>query len=371
MEITKPMTLESDQPLSKAISELMESGTAVIITKNSKYYGIIDDRNLRQGISDAHNTKCETVVVKPPTLNPKASVLEQINSFLNGHFKALPVVDENGMSLGITTRVEVLKEMVDQKLIPKVRVSEVMSSPVYSIEETETIAKAKNTMKDLGTRRLVVTKKGTPTGVISTLDLASYMLAPRAMEKKPSAMKEVDSINDKFISEFLRHDLTTISEESTIEGAAKRMIEKKVSHVIVISDKDKKPVGVLSALDVFKKIQGLAKDEVSMSISGLGEESIWQFPEIKSKIGGVLNKFTKSFNIRNVSVHVKEMKSTYEVFIYLDTDHGHISLSSEGKALKESVDEVSSELETVLSKKKDMRISKARRVHSGQENEVY
>lgn len=368
MEITKPLVLDGEEPLSKALGELMETGTAVIVTKGDRYYGIIDDRNMRHGLSDPRKTKCESCIVKPPTLRSSATVLEQINSFLLGHFKALPIIDEYNKPLGITTRVEVLKEMIKQNLVPRTRVTDLMSSPVYSIEESEQIAKAKGLMKEYGARRLVVTRKNAPVGVISTLDLASYITKPKSVEKRPYVIKEVENVISRPISEFLRPDITTIDEKSTVEEAAKRMIEKGVSAVVVTSEK--KPIGVLSALDLFKKIQEIAKEELAISISGLSQENVWQFPDIRSKIGSVLEKFSHSFNIRNVSVHVKEKKSTFEVFLYFDTDEGHVSLFGERKDLKETVDELAVELNRVLTKKKEKKHSKARKVHGGYEEEA-
>ncbi len=370
MEITKPLTLDGEEHLSKAITELMETGTAVLVTKNDKYFGIIDDRNLRHGIADSAKTKCENCVVKPPTLSPDTTILEQIDAFLLGHFKALPVIDGQGRALGITTRTDLLKAMVDEGLVPKNRISELMSSPVYTIDESAPVARAKGMMKEYGCHRLVVTKQGTPVGVISTLDLASYLTKPNTIEKKPYVIKEVDSGLAMPISGYLRADVTTIAEQSTIDEAAKRMIDKGVSSVVVVSTAGKGLVGVLSAIDIFRRIQEIAKEEISMSVSGLSEDNVWQFPEIKTKVGSVLEKFSKSFNIRNVSVHVKEDKSTFEVFLYFDTDAGHISLSTERKALKEAVDQLAEELDAVLSKKKDKRFTKARRVNTGREDEV-
>jgi len=368
MEITKPLTLEGEEPLSKAINELMGTGTAVIVTKGQKYYGIIDDRNLRYGLQDPGKMKCETCVVKPPTLRSSASVLEQINAFMSGHFKALPVVEEDGKPLGITTRVDVLKEMMRERLIPKVRVAELMNAPVYTIEETAQIGKAKGVMKENDCHRLVVTKNGNPVGIISTLDLASFITKPREMMRKPYVVKEIDTVMTRRISDIMRYDITTIPEASTIEDAAKRMIEKGVSAVLVVSGRE--PVGVLTAIDIFKKIQGIAQEEISISVSGLSEENVWKFPEIKTRIGGVLEKFSKSFNIRNVSVHVKEQKTVFEVFVYFDTDDGHVSLSSERKDLKEAVDQLATELHSVLGRTKEKRHTKARKVHTGREEEV-
>jgi predicted transcriptional regulator len=368
MEITKPLSLDAEEPLSKAIGELMDSGTAVIVTKQGNYLGIIDDRNLRQGIIDPSSTKCETCVAKPPTLKEDASILDMVNAFLMGHFKALPVLDENNSAIGITTRVEVLKEMMDKNLVPKNRVTELMSTPVYTIEYNEPISKAKSLMKEYGARRLVVIREGRAVGTISTLDLASYLLNPKERDKRPPVVKEVETILSRPISEYLRPDVTTIDENSSLEEAAAKMIEKTVSAVVITSET--KPVGVFSALDLFKRIQQIAKDELQISISGLREEHIWQFPDIKDKIGNVLERFSKTFNIRNVSVHVKEQKSTFEVFIYLDTDSGHVSLSGERKDLKETVDELADELNRVLTKKKELKHEKVRKVHSGHEGEV-
>ena len=368
MEIKESVNLDAEEPLSKAISELMETRTAVIITKNGSYMGIIDDRNLRTGISDPSNTKCENYIAKPPTLRQDSSLLEQVDSFLLGHYKALPVLDNKNAPIGITTRVEVLKEMLAQNLVPKNRVTELMGSPVFTIDENEQISKAKMLMKEYGARRLVVVRNGNPVGVISTLDLASYLLVPKGRDKRPPVIKEVETILSRPISEFLRTNVTTIDEKSSLDQAARMMVEKSVSSIVVISGK--KPVGVFSALDLFKRIQQITKDEIQISISGLREEHIWQFPEIQDKIRGVLEKFSKSFNVRNVALHVKEQKSTFSVFVYIDTDEGHVSLSGERKDLKETIDELAVELNRVLTKKKEMKHTKMRKVHSGSEGEV-
>ena len=74
MEIKRSLVMEAEESLSKAVSELMDSGTAVIVTKGKRYYGIVDDRHVRQGIADPKRTKVETVVVKPPTILPSATL---------------------------------------------------------------------------------------------------------------------------------------------------------------------------------------------------------------------------------------------------------------------------------------------------------
>lgn len=361
MEIKKALVLDSGDSLSKAVSELMETGTAVVVTKNKKYYGIVDDRHLRHGITDPVKTKVETVVAKSPTVPPDSSILDRINAFLVGHFKALPVVDDSGKVLGITTRVEVLTEMLNNRLIPKARVSEFMNSPVYSVEDNESLGKVKGRMKELNTNKLLVTNKGNVVGVISTLDLAAYLRKPKGRDKKPLVLKEIGNPDETPVSKFLRSDVITADEKATLEEAIKKMVAREVSSVVITSDR--KPVGVFSALDLFKKIKENEKENTEIQISGLNGENKRFHELISDKITGVADKFSKSFNIRNVQVKIKENKKTFVVHVYLETDEGRISMSHERYGIKEAVDEISGELDRTLRKMKDKRKNKKRKTH--------
>ena len=362
MEIKQTLVLEGSDSLSKALTELDET-PAVIVTKKGKYLGIIDHRCISHGIREPHNVKCETVMAKPPALSRDSGLLGMVEAFLLGHFKALPVLDDDKNPLGITTRVELLKELVVDGAIPSMPVSELMSSPAFTIDENETIAGAKGILKEKNAHRLVVTRKGKFIGVISTYDIGSWSKKPNLSGgRKDIRLSEPINMDTMRISGFLRPDATLVKNNASLEEAVRRMIDKQVSTAIVVSES--KPLGVVSALDIFKKVQELAKENLRIQVSGLGEENAGHFGRIQGKIGHVLDKFGKTFNIRNCSVHVKEGKSVYTVTVYFETDRGHISLKSERGSLKESIDELAVELNEVLRKKKEMRRQKPRTTHA-------
>lgn len=363
MEIKQTMVLDGSEPLSKALSQLVES-PAVLVTKNGKYFGVIDHRSVGRGIKDPSHTKCESAVVRPPLMTESADMMERLSAFLLGHFKALPVVNDKEALLGITTRVELLKEMIASKLIPEEKVGDVMSSPAYTIEDKENIGQLRNTMKEKNVNKMIVTKNGYPAGVVSTFDIGSWEAKPNlAGGRKDIRLSSKLTIDSLPISDFLRPDITTIDEKETIVNSAKRMIEKNVSTVIVVSGK--KPVGVLSALDIFKNIQEMAREKSDIMISGLGEDHASFYSYINEKLGHTLEKFGESFEIRNAAVHVKEAKSVMTVNLSFDTNEGRVSLRGERKTLKETIDELSVELDKILREKKEMRkerYSKVRRV---------
>ncbi len=362
MEIKRTLILDSSDFVSKALPQLDES-PAVIVTKNGRYYGIIDHTSVSQGIRDPQNTKCECATSKPPVLMESAGILERIDAFMTGHFRALPVIDANDNPLGITTRVGLLSDMMADGLIPPMAVSDLMSSPVFVIDEKETLATAKRMIRENAARRLVVIRDQNIIGVISAYDIGAWAAKQNlAVGRKNIKSSESIKIDDMEIASFVRPEITRIAEGSGLHETVKRMIDKQVSDVVVVAGK--KPVGVMSALDVFKKVHDMAEEGVPIQISGLSEDSMHLYDHIKEKIGHVLEKFSSTFNIRNCSVHVKEGKSTFVVNLYFDTDHGHISLKEERGSLKETVDEVAAEMANMLRKKKELRKEKPRVTHA-------
>ena len=350
MEIKKTLILDVSEPVSKAAPQLLEA-TAVIVTKDGKYHGIIDHQSLTQGMRDPSKVKCETVVMKPPVLLSSANVFERMGAFLDGHFKALPVVDERDKPLGITTRVELLEDMQREGLVPHVSVSELMSSPAYTISDTATIATARSIMKEKNARRLIVMSRGYPVGVVSAFDIGSWTIRPKPTEgRKNKSNRQAISYDGLSISEFLRPDITSVEKTASLEEAVERMIRKRVSAVMVVDD-SKRPVGVLSALDLFKVIQEAAGQQSSIvAISGLSEDTIGMYGYIEEKIGHAVDRFRESFGIQSITVHVKEQKSTFVVSVHLDTDEGVLSMKRERGALKETIDELAMEIGNLLRK---------------------
>ena len=359
MKIIKTLVLDYSDSVSKAETQLVET-PAVIVTKEGKYYGVIDHGSMISGIREPKNVKCETVLVRPPVLSSSSSVEERLNAFSVGHFKALPVIDEHNKPLGITTRVELLDALANQNILPgEELVSELMNSPVYVIDEGENIGAVKSKMKVNGTRRLVVTKNGYPTGVVSAYDLSTWASKAKVPSGRMDRDANTQSGMDKMkISEFLRSDITSVEDKATLMDAVDKMIKNSVSHVIVLSNK--KPVGVVSALDIFRRVLNMNTDHTQIVIAGLNEDNKSEYSNIKEKVSHVVDKFSKIFNIRNVAVHVKEKKSEFVINLYLETDQGHISLKEERETLKEGIDRISSELGSILRKKKEIMQSKNR-----------
>jgi len=349
MNVIQTISLDSSESLSRALDKLADSGTAAIITKEGKYYGIVDDRHIKEGIKDPSTVKCETVCIKPPTLTSNSSLLERINAFLAGHFKAIPVLDNKGNAIGLYTRSDLLKELLQLKVIPKDYVRAMMNSPVFTVRHEETVAVAKKLMKENDSNRLVVLRNGRPVGIVSTNDLTA-MVKPQSKRRHELIIKDSTNLNALEIYNFMRDEVPTIPVDAYLEDAMKKMADGNFSSVVVVSEGNAK--GVLSATDVFKKVLKLTAQKLDVSVSGLGEDEQRHLEFIKKSILGTVSKFLKSFEISELSLHFKKGKSIYVFQLHLKVDNERISVSSEQYTMKESLDSLCQELHSLMTKRK-------------------
>jgi len=84
-----------------------------------------------------------------------------------------------GRNLGIITERDLVSLVLTEKMDPeKVRVMDVMTSPVFTITSKESMEKAAERMIDYKVRRLPVVDNGVLVGIITTTDFAK-VLAPQ------------------------------------------------------------------------------------------------------------------------------------------------------------------------------------------------
>mgnify|MGYP001113670651 CR=1 FL=1 len=359
MDFAEAMILDADEALSKALDELLSSGTAVIVTKNGRYFGILDDRHIRMGIRNPKSVKCESVAVKAPRIYPNFSTFEKISRFAaGGYFKALPVVNENDVPIGLYTLDMLLMEMLKENLLPTALVSDFMAKPAYTVERTETFGAAKTKMKRLKTHHLVVLSKGKVEGVVSTYDFLAFI--GHSKERQGfQLVSEVENENELPIAGFVRERVLLLSPEMPIRNAVEKMAKHKVSYAVVV-DSNNRPLGILSAVDIIKESTKQFARATEVIVTGLSGEDLYYYDEIKKAISKALEKFSKSFNISKCTVHVKKGKSAYRMDATITVDlhpiHVHVEKYDISDATRVLVDEILTVLRKLKEKKREKKL---------------
>lgn len=358
MGYVKATTLDLNEPFSKALDELLTTGTAVVITKDKKYFGIVDDRNIRAGIKDASTVKCGSVAVKAPRIYSGISLPEKISRFAAGYFKALPVVDKKDKVKGMFTLDMLLEDMVKENIVPSFQVSEFMAKPVYTIDSTETFGAAKTKMKKLGTHHLVVISKGRVEGVVSTHDFFAFIGRSRSRQGF-QLVSQITNEDELLIADFIRKRVVLIPPELSLKDAVREMANRKISYAVV-ANADKKPIGILSASDIVKEIARRFVPVPQVLVTGLFGEDLYHHDEIKTAVAKALEKFLKSFDIGECRVHVKKGKSTYKMDATIIVDLAPIRIHIEKHSIPDATRLLVDQILTVLRKLKGKKSEKTR-----------
>lgn len=111
---------------------------------------------------------------RPKSIGPKSSVAAAAKAMRQVRIGSL-LVKKGKAFVGIVTDTDVTRRAVASgKPLGKLTVEKIMTSPVCTIEGSETVDDAQDMMAELGVRHLGVTKGGEIVGVISVRDLLLY-----------------------------------------------------------------------------------------------------------------------------------------------------------------------------------------------------
>ncbi len=216
------------------------------------------------------------------------TVSEVWKLMLEKHLKAVPVVDPSGSVVGILTDEDLLERAgVQQRLSVAIRLDqadieqelrsletsprrakEVMTHPVITIAESDTLGTAAAKMAKAGLKRLpVVNDADRLVGMLSRLDV----LREVAQAQPPGRTKELEHPPaGKLVRHIMTSDIPIVHQD---EGLA-TIIEKFArgdSHRLIVVDTQGKAVGLLSDSDVVARVQPARRKNIIQALRQIGQ----------------------------------------------------------------------------------------------------
>lgn len=123
-----------------------------------------------------------------------------------------------------------------------------MTSDVVAVEEGISIVKASQILKENDLRHLPVTKQGRLVGMITDRDIKDALPYPSATITAHELYHLLSEVKTR---DIMKPDPITIRPEQTVELAAVKMLEHKVTGIPVVTEKGQL-VGIISQGDVFR-----------------------------------------------------------------------------------------------------------------------
>ena len=156
---------------------------------------------------------------------------------------------------------ELFKKLEHRKLmgIRKIKLSKVITNPI-TVNPNITMIKVREIILKKKIKRVIVTDKKKPVGVITEKDIAK-----KIYELKNKSMKSIKS------KDFKPRKLFTLTKENTVQECAKMMKKNRISLVLILN-KDKILEGIVSKTDLVKIY--LTKDREPIKVSKIMKKQL-------------------------------------------------------------------------------------------------
>jgi CBS domain-containing protein len=205
---------------------------------------------------------------------PAAAVSEALARMAERGISSLIVLPQEGTNVyGILTKRDVINKVVAHNRDPqRLKVSEIMSAPVFTIEPHVTLPQCAARMVSMGVRRLTVTQNDLPVGIISDSDIF------RAVEgKRVSPLDRVVAAPRTPIRHFTKshvhsavdvmdREVLRVPYETTVSEALASMEAHDVVVLLVDPGQAGGSLAIVTQRDIVSKVVAAERDPDALTI---------------------------------------------------------------------------------------------------------
>ncbi|MCQ5375881.1 MAG: CBS domain-containing protein [Methanomassiliicoccales archaeon] len=131
--------------------------------------------------SRADDILVEEIMTKTPIIGDPEMTVQDAAKLMKAEKVGSIVIAQDGEAIGIITERDLVNKIVAENKIPsKVKVKEIMSSPLITVGPKESVSSAAKKMSTLKVRRLPVVKQGKLIGILTENDILK--LSPSLIE---------------------------------------------------------------------------------------------------------------------------------------------------------------------------------------------
>ena len=183
------------------------------------------------------------------TISSDQSVFSAAKIMSDSHVSCI-IVTDNESVVGILTETDILKKVAaNENNFDKIRVAEIMSSPVESIPRNLSVLEAGRIMIEKHIKRLPILEEKKLVGIVTQTDLART-LASYGMWKNA-----VD---------IMSKDVAQVQTSTTVAEAARVMACRNVSCVLALEGN--KPKGIFTERDLLRRVVALQKEPAQLKM---------------------------------------------------------------------------------------------------------
>ncbi len=304
-DIMVPATLTSrpDESLSKALSLMDRHHRYEIpVVDGNKIVGLISYTVLVKRRNLPLSVPVERVMYPAPTISPDMPVPSISEILLTDDYRSVPVIKKEKL-LGMVTRRNIIKKLLEEQIHTEIPVMDIMSSPVTTVEENDDISKALHEMNHLDERSLpVVDDLGRLSGIIALDHLDKFLRGKR--ERASQGEIKGERVTPRIeIKSAMSVPPLSVSLDSVLSEVMRKIVDRKVSTIIVVDEGI--PVGIVTSLDIIELVASAQpREEVLVQISGFEADDPYIYDSIYYVVQRYLPKLTHHITPKVINLHI-------------------------------------------------------------------
>ncbi len=305
----KVLTVDHEATLSEAMGKMIENRIHTLpVMDGKKYIGMASYREILRRKSVNPKSKIVNFSVPSPGVEENTPIEDIVRTLRDSGLRAVPVL-RKGAITGIISRTDILRRIDDIMDASAIRCRDMMSTNPMSVRMDDGIEKAQEIFKTLDVTELpVVNDSGKVEGILRIADISPEILGGREKISYGQVTGSKHSPTAKASS--LMSIAVTADENDSLSACSKKMVENKL-HVIPVSDRNGKLVGVIENSDIIDfiagqysqgglliSVSGLESDEESLldATFFLGDKFVQKFARLTGHRNGTLNIHVIKYN---------------------------------------------------------------------------
>jgi CBS domain-containing protein len=233
-------------PGTHKILGIVTAGDIIDFMGGGTKFNLVQVKHKGNLLAAINETIREIMTREPITLPAGASIAETVDVILTRHIGGIPIVDDQGILMGIVTERDVLSVLVRER--STLSVEDVMTSSLHVTSPDTPIGAATKDMVEHGIRRLPVVSGDVLFGIITATDIMKYLGAGKVFDKIVTG--DVSDIMALPVRNLINGTLHTTPPHKNINETARDMLAKNVGALPVIEDS--RLVGLVTEYDLVK-----------------------------------------------------------------------------------------------------------------------
>lgn len=361
--ITEFPIIGPEDRISEALSRMRDSGFQEIpIIENGNYMGMVSYGSILRKRSVTPDTKVKNLIRNLPTVSLDTEITKIAEHIVENNCRQLAVLNGKKV-LGMVSRSGLTKIAAGMKILKDIKVWEIMTTPVDSVDDSGMLDDALEIMRRLDIRTVpVVNSAGVPIGIVGMNEIIDNHWKTDTksfgdFQKSSKAQISIDSVYASAVR--------TVEWEDTLGSAASIMEERGFSTLPVVDGKEL--VGILTEFDIVQLISASReRDALFVQISGLDEEDKFYADAMYADIESEMTKISKIYKPESLTIHVsryneegdkKKYSLTGKLFIHGTT----INLKEIGWDLVKVNNDLMKKMSAQVASMKDTKITFRRR----------